>query len=66
MTKKEAMAFAVSTGRPIAHSTFGSGEYVRYIGIDLTDEDGLVLPACEFWGIRSGGIWENGWTVYKQ
>lgn len=66
MTKKEAMAFAISTGRPITHTTFGSEEYVRFEGKDLIDEDGLVLPACEFWGIRLGGIWESGWTEYKQ
>lgn len=26
MTKKEAMAFAISTGRPIAHTTFGADD----------------------------------------
>ena len=62
MTKKEAIAFAISTGIPITHTTFGSEEYVRYEGNDLIDEDGLVLPTWEFWGIRSGGIWESGWT----
>lgn len=66
MTKKEAIAFAISTGRPITHTTFGSEEYVRYEGKDLVDEDGLKLPMGEFWGIRSGGIWESGWTEYKQ
>lgn len=66
MTKKEAIAFAKSTGRPITHTTFGSEEYVRYEGKDLIDEKGYFLPRAEFWGLRSGGIWESGWTEYKQ
>ena len=66
MTNKEAMAFAISTGRPIAHTTFGTDEYVRYEGKDLIDERGYFLPTTEFWGLRSGGVWESGWTEYKQ
>ena len=53
MTKKEAMAFAISTGKPIRHQTFSKDEYV------------IILPQNEFWSIRSGGIWEDGWQEYK-
>lgn len=65
MTKKEAIAFAISTGNPIAHKFFTAGEYVRYRGEDLMDEDGVILPNDEFWLIRSGGDWEDGWEEYK-
>lgn len=65
MTKKEAMAFAISTGKPIRHQTFSKGEYVIYVGSELRDEEGIILPQNEFWSIRSGGIWEDGWQEYK-
>lgn len=65
MTKKEAMAFAISTGKPIRHQTFSKGEYVIYVGKELHDEEGIILPQNEFWSIRSGGIWEDGWQEYK-
>lgn len=65
MTKKEAMAFAISTGKPIRHQTFSKDEYVIYIGKELHDEEGIILPQNEFWSIRSGGIWESGWQEHK-
>lgn len=27
---------------------------------------GNILPQQEFWTIRSGGSWENGWEEYKE
>lgn len=65
MTRNEAMAFAISTGRPITHTYFSGGEYIKYQGKDLVDEDGIILPQDEFWNIRSGGIWNDGWSEYK-
>ena len=63
--KKEAMSFAISTGKPIRHSSFSKGEFVRYKGKELVDEEETILPHQEFWIIRSGGLWENGWEEYK-
>ena len=57
MTKQEAMAFAISVGKPIRHKSFSKCE--------LVDEEGTILPQQEFWAIRSGGSWENGWEEYK-
>lgn len=65
MNKKEAMSFAISTGKPIRHSSFSKGEFVRYKGNELVDEEGTILLHQEFWTIRSGGLWENGWEEYK-
>ena len=65
MTRKEAMAFAISVGKPIRHSSFSKDEFVRYKGNELVDEDGTILPQQEFWAIRSGSFWENGWEEYK-
>lgn len=65
MTKQEAMAFAISVGKPIRHSSFLKGEFVRYKGKELVDEEGIILPQNEFWTIHSGDLWENGWEEYK-
>lgn len=59
MTRNEAMAFAISVGKPIRHKSFSKGEFVRYEGKELVDEEGTILPQQEFWAIRSGGFWEN-------
>lgn len=65
MNRSEAMSFAISTGHPIRHNTFSKGEFVRYKGNQLVDEEGAILPRHEFWNIRSGVLWENGWEEYK-
>lgn len=65
MTKQEAMSFAISTGKPIRHILFSRYEFVQYKGKELIDEEGTILPQQEFWTIRSGGSWENGWEEYK-
>lgn len=65
MTKQEAMAFAISVGKPIRHNSFSKGEFVRYKGKELVDEEGTILSQQEFWSIRSGGSWEDGWENIK-
>lgn len=66
MTKQEAMAFAISTGKSIRHNSFSKGEFVQYKNRELIDEEGIILPQKEFWVIRSGCSWENGWEEYKE
>ena len=66
MNRSEAMTFTISTGNPIRHNSFSKGEFVRYEGKELVDEEGTILPHQEFWTIRSGGSWENGWEEYKE
>lgn len=66
MTRKEAMVFAISVGKPIRHNSFSKGEFVQYKGKELVDEEGIILPQQEFWAIRSGGSWEYGWEEYKE
>ena len=67
MTRKEAIEYAISTRNPIKHVFFGKDEYVRFDEEEkcLIDESGTMLPYDEFWSIRSGGYWENGWSEYK-
>lgn len=70
MTRKEAISFAISTRKPIRHSTFGKNEYVKFytgtFGDEtwMIDEEGTFLPYDEFWGIRSGDFWEDGWSEF--
>ena len=54
MTRQEAIAYMLSTHKPIAHELFGKEEFVRYDGMNLKDESNLCLPYGEFWAIRSG------------
>ena len=61
MTRQEAIAYMLSTHKPIAHKLFGKEEFVRYDGMSLKDESNLCLPYGEFWAIRSRGVWEDGW-----
>lgn len=67
MTREEAIAYSISTGNPIRHVFFLKDEYVKYNRTDkcLIDENGFILPYNEFWSIRSGGYWEDGWSEYK-
>ena len=47
MNRKEAMAFAISVGKPIRHNSFSKGEFVQYKGKELVDEEGTILPQHE-------------------
>ena len=66
MTIKEAIALAISVGKPIRHKSFSKGKFIRYKGKELVNEEGTILPHQEFWVICSGGSWENGWEEYKK
>ena len=71
MTRKEAISFAISTRKPIRHSTFSKNEYVKFytgtFGDEtwMLDEEGTFLPYDEFWTIRSGDFWEDGWSEFQ-
>ena len=71
MTRKEAISFAISTRKPIIHSMFGKNEYVKFyagtFGDEtwMLDEEGTFLPYDEFWAIRSGDFWEDGWSEFQ-
>ena len=71
MTRKEAISFAISTRKPIRHSTFGKNEYVKFytdaFGDEawMLDEEGTFLPYVDFWAIRSGDFWEDGWSEFQ-
>lgn len=64
MTKQEAIAFAMSTGKPITHRYFSDDEFVKYENGELIDELDTHLPEHEFWDARTGGVWEDGWEEY--
>ena len=71
MTRKEAISFVISTRKTIRHSTFGKNEYVKFYAGDfgdetwMLDEEGTFLPYDEFWAIRSGDFWEDGWSEFQ-
>ena len=67
MTRKEAIAFAISTRKPITHRYFSDDEFVYYDDKgNLRDESGYFLPNDEFWGMRTGDYWETDWREYEK
>lgn len=55
---------ALTHGDRIRHSSFSNDEWLQMDSDGhLTDEQGLILSWLEFWNIRTGGIWEDGWDV---
>ena len=42
MTRKEAISFAISTRKPIRHSTFGKNEYVKFYAGTFGDETWMI------------------------
>lgn len=50
MTRNEAMAFAISVGKPIRHNLFSKGEFIRYNG-------GGVKPTSLHHGAMSDDIY---------
>lgn len=66
MTKSQAIVFSMCTHKPITHYYFGDDEFVKYDEKgNLVDESGYILPKDEFWSLRTGQAWEDGWKEYK-
>lgn len=63
MTKKEAVQ-ALYDGKALTHTRFSPGEYIHMWNGKLKDEDGYILHG--FWTIRTGRIWENGWSIFNK
>lgn len=64
MTSTEAKQKA-NMGEKITHTYFSRDEFVTVIDGNLTDEDGCKLSWDEFWGIRTMGYWQTGWSIYE-
>jgi len=66
MTREEAISICRS-GKKITHEYFSDDEFVEYSGGQFFTEDGYPMGQLwnEFWTIRTGGCWENGWSIFE-
>jgi len=63
MTKEEAFQ-KLREGEKITHKYFLPHEYIYMKDGELmTEEDYYGTP--EFWKLRAGPQWDNGWEIYK-
>lgn len=65
MTRAEAI-LATLRGKKVTHQYFDKGEYVYFAGNRFWGEDleNFGTLNDEFWTIRSGGYWENDWSIF--
>ena len=66
MTKLEAQT-AMEEGKQVSHKYFFPDEYCYMRDGDIYTEEGFNTGGIhhEFWVSRTGGLWENDWSIYK-
>lgn len=65
MTKEEAIQ-AMQNGEKITHQYFSKNEWMTMEGNRIILEDGCSLWAHEFWEIRNGIGWNDGYSVFNK
>lgn len=67
MTKEQAFQ-AMIDGEKITHKYFMSNEYLYMIAQNIYTEDDYNTGTvnCHFWKSKSGGVWENDWSIYAE
>ena len=67
MTKLEAQK-AMEEGKKVSHKYFSSDEYCYMKDGDIYTEEGYNMGGIhhEFWVSRTGGFWENDWSIYNE
>ena len=66
MTRTEALN-AMQKGHKVTHDYFSPEEYCYMKDGCIYTEEGYNVggPKSEFWSIRSGNDWEEGWHLYQ-
>jgi hypothetical protein len=65
MTKEEAIK-AMREGKKVTHTYFGSKEWMTMQGNIVVFEDGVTMWESEFWELRQGIGFENGYSLFNQ
>lgn len=69
MLSKEQAIEAMKAGKKVRHRYFTDDEWVRLRYPDVAGvyefEDGVICRAREFWYIRRGPEWEDGWEIVE-
>lgn len=69
MTKEAAIEAMEQGGYKVAHRFFGEGEWIAGGHCEedgsnwYFDEEGLQIPADDFWAHRQSKEWETGWRI---
>jgi len=63
MTRDQAIK-AIQEGKRLTHRHFSPEEWVTCDGDYYKFEDGGKCPKDEFWGLRTGLPWEDGWSLF--
>jgi hypothetical protein len=65
MNKDQAI-HALGAGRKLTHRNFTPKEWMTFErGTGYIFEDGCVCATHEFWQMRSGPSWDDGWSIFE-
>ena len=65
MTKQDALK-ALEDGLKITHRYFSNDEYIKKEDNDFyKDEQNCYLPINEFWNMRQGKNWDDGYSIFS-
>ena len=64
MTKEEAIQ-AMKDGKKVTHNYYSEDEWMTMEGNRIVLEDGCSCYAYEFWEIRHGFGWNDGYSIYE-
>jgi hypothetical protein len=64
LTKNEAV-LALSNGSIVTHRMFYPNEWVRQVGGIYEFEDGIGIPSYEFWDLKNGDVYLDGWYLLE-
>lgn len=65
---------ALSEGKKVTHNYFLDGEFVYLecvnpntmpVKYEMVFEDGNTQEEGEFWELRKGSQWDNGWEIFN-
>ncbi len=65
LTREEACE-ALSKGKKLTHNLFHEGEWVIKMGDLMLFEDNVTQSVEEFWQIRKGDAWSDGWNIVDE
>jgi hypothetical protein len=63
VNKAEAIV-AMKAGAKVTHSFFTPEEWMTFDSGYFKFEDGCQCRPSQFWGIRQGPEWDDGWRIF--
>lgn len=64
LTKEEVIEALKTRGVKASHQLFTDDEYIYCVNDHtVSTEDGYKHDKDEFWGLRQGKVWDDGWFL---